>query len=193
MSCFESSASIWAIRALIIAWVSFDTVIVPAMTWSTNSPIRSLARARCSSSRARRPCAMIWSSRLGLLGSVGAAAAGRRSGSVRRRAHLRPPRPGRRPGRSRRLSFFSDVGVVDHVLEQLLELVVAVHLVQQVRQPLAGLEELAERLDLLDDLLGLEVVDVAEPQLDVRSSSRRPGACCRPGRRAGASSPPGPC
>ena len=46
MSCVESSVSICAIRALIIAWVSFETVMVPAMTWSTNSPIRSLASVR---------------------------------------------------------------------------------------------------------------------------------------------------
>src|ERR1700730_10200957 len=59
-----------------MAWVSFDTFIDPAMTCSTNSPIRSLARARCSSSRARRPCAMIWSRRPGSA-ALGVASAAR--------------------------------------------------------------------------------------------------------------------
>ena len=60
-----------------------------------------------------------------------------------------------RPGLAAEL--LQGLGVVDHVLQQLLELVVAVHLVEQVRQPLADLQQLAERLDLPGDLLGLEV------------------------------------
>ena len=51
LSCLEISASIWAMRAWIMAWVSSETVICPAITWSTNSAIMSLATARCSASR----------------------------------------------------------------------------------------------------------------------------------------------
>src|SRR3546814_19807957 len=61
------------------------------------------------------------------------------------------------------------VGVVQHVAEQFLELVVARHLVAQVGQALARLEQLAQRFDLVDHALGDEVV---------RSEERRVGKEC---------------
>src|SRR5687767_4328140 len=44
------------------------------------------------------------------------------------------------------------VGVLDDLLEQGVELVVAVELGEQVHQALAGVEQLAQGLDLLDHL-----------------------------------------
>src|SRR5947209_4721004 len=163
LSCLEIRASICAIRALIIAWVSFDTVIVPVMTWSTNSPIRSLARARCSSSRAMRPWEMIWSRRLAS-SWAGAADAARLCSAAPLMSGLLSL--GLAPA-GLAAELLQRLGVVDHVLEQLLQLVVAVHLVDQVGQPVPRLQQLAQGLDLLDDLLRLEVVHVAELQLDV--------------------------
>src|SRR3712207_4759886 len=45
--------------------------------------------------------------------------------------------------------------VLDHVLQELAEPVVAVHLRDEVGEAAAGLDELAERLDLLDDAVRL--------------------------------------
>src|SRR6478672_9516230 len=131
LSCFESSLSIWAIRWLIMAWASFDTVMVPAMTCSTNSPIRSLASARCSSSRASLPCEMIWSRRL----TSWASAAD--DGWLCSAAPLLMLRLllGLGPGASGLgAQFLERVGVRHHVLEQLLQLLIAVHLADQVGQ-----------------------------------------------------------
>src|SRR5262249_15096841 len=152
-------------RALIIAWVSFDTFIEPAITWSTNSPIRSLARARCSSSRPIFACEMIWSRRL----TSSACAAD--AGWLCSEAPLDMLRILLRLGAGAAglgAQLLERVRVLDHVLEQLFELLVAVHLTDEVGQAVARLEELAERLDLLGHLLGLEVTDVAEPQLDAQ-------------------------
>src|SRR5262245_4960506 len=131
LSCFESSLSIWAIRALIMAWASFDTVMVPAMTCSTNSPIRSFASARCSSSRASLPCEMIWSRRLTSCVSAAdedrlcSAAPLLMSGLLFRLGF------GFRSGRRASglgAQLLERVGIADHVEKQLFELLVAVHL-----------------------------------------------------------------
>ena len=61
-----------------MASVSLETVMSPSMTWSTNSPIRSVARVRSARRRGpARPCEMIWSSREDLRGEF-SAATGRR-------------------------------------------------------------------------------------------------------------------
>src|SRR3954447_1370095 len=59
-------------------------------------------------------------------------------------------------------------GVVDDLLQQGVQLVVAVQLGEQVHQLLAGVEQPAQGLDLFDHLDRAEVVDVAEIELDVQ-------------------------
>src|SRR5947209_5089821 len=112
LSCSEISASIWPIRALIIACVSGEAVIVPAMTWSRR--LASWVVAGAAAGEAARPGsgALLMS---GLL-----------------RGGLAPAGLGAEP--------LQRVGVVEHVLQQLFEAVVAVHLVQQVGEPVARLQ-----------------------------------------------------
>ena len=62
LSCFERIASSWPILALSIAWVSSDTVIVPAITSVMSVSMMSVETARCSSSRLRIPSVRILSS-----------------------------------------------------------------------------------------------------------------------------------
>ena len=57
-------------------------------------------------------------------------------------------------------SFLQDL------LQQVFQLVGAIDLGQQVAELVAGLQQLLQRLDLLDDLAGLEVVHRVELQLD---------------------------
>src|SRR5262249_27789449 len=131
-----------------------------------NSPIRSLASARCSSSRARRPCAMILSSRLDSGSALAAGAvdgAGFCSGLLLISSLLHSG-----PGPAGFLAeLLERFGVADDVLEQLLERFVTVHLVEQIGESLAGFQQLAERLDLLGDLFRLEVAELAESEFDV--------------------------
>src|SRR5205823_6135755 len=65
------------------------------------------------------------------------------------------------------LDLLHALGVLDHVLQEGVERVVAVELGEQVGEPRARLEELPERLDLLEDVDRGEVVEVRERQLDV--------------------------
>src|SRR5579864_6991629 len=123
LSCFEIKASIWATQALIIAIVSADTFMVPAITCSTNSPMRSRAKARCSASRASRPSEMILSSRPPSFVSVVAALAWPCSGAVLMLCLLRLR--GGATGFAAKL--LQRIGVLDHVLQEAFELVVAVH------------------------------------------------------------------
>src|SRR5262245_46522102 len=155
-------ASICPIRALTIAWVSFDTFIEPVTTWSTNSPIRFLASSRWSSSRASRESAMSLSRRLTSWACGAASGASFTCSNVLMSILL--PRRGALAGLA--LELLERVGVADDVLQDLVEPLVAVDLAHEVLEPLARLEEPAQRLDLLDDLVWGEVVDVVEPQLD---------------------------
>src|SRR5688572_13401969 len=66
------------------------------------------------------------------------------------------------------LDLLLAVGVGGDVLEQDVEVVVAVELGEQVVQALARFEQLAQRLDLLDQALGPQVFQTAEAQLDVQ-------------------------
>ena len=58
------------------------------------------------------------------------------------------------------------VGVLQDLLDQAFQFLGAVDLGQQVAEFVAGFQQLAQRLDLLDDVGGIEVVQRAELQLD---------------------------
>ena len=88
-------------------------------------------------------------------------------------------RPAGRPGfavtgrgrfgfRAGRFDFLQAFGVGHHVLQQLVEVVVAVELGQQVAQALARLEQATQRDHLLHQVDRVEVLYVVEAQLDVQ-------------------------
>src|SRR5262245_20771078 len=158
-------ASSCPIRALTIAWVSFDTFIEPVTIWSTNSPIRPRASSCCSSSRASRESAMILSRRL-TSWTCGAASATSGSAWTCSNVLISIILPGRGALAGLALELLERVGVADDVLRELNKPLVAVDLAHEVLESLPRVEEPAQRLDLLDDLVGGEVVDVVEPQLD---------------------------
>src|SRR5580693_3150623 len=153
-----------AIWAWIIAMVSWLTVMSSSRIWCTNSPTRSLARTFWLSSRASLPLAMIWSSSGSSAVVVAAAVAASgwapASGGVLLAAIAGSSRGGGF------LDLLLALGVGGHVLQQGVEVVVAVELREQVVQALARLEQLAQRLELLHDALGTQILDFPEVELD---------------------------
>src|SRR5919199_1566 len=157
LSCAESSSSICAMRALIIASVSGAMVTVPLSTSLTKFLTRSLPRSRAAGSRPSRP-----SSTMRSRSPTSAAPPVRAlccwdwisiSDIGRSRGDLRPQLPHR-------------FCVVDGFLQDLLKLVVPLQPAAQVGELTAQLEELAQRLHLLGDPVGGEVVEALELQLD---------------------------
>ena len=65
------------------------------------------------------------------------------------------------------LQIFQFIAVGNHFLEQFIQFVVAVELAKKIDQSLPGFEKLLQRLDLLDDVCGIEVIHVSKLQLDV--------------------------
>src|SRR5207247_1536645 len=140
-SCFESKASIAAIRALIIASVSFEMVISPSNTCLASSPMMSRASARLAGSF-HRPWSMIFSSRAcpSTPSSVRVSAAPAPWPSVFLFIAFLLALVGFHIHAGRRTYFLQRVGVADNVLEQFFQLVVAVKLVHEVGQPPARFE-----------------------------------------------------
>src|SRR5687767_10217160 len=151
LSWLESSSSICAIRALIIASVSAAIVTVPLSTSETKLRTRSLPRSRAAGSRPRRPsstmrsrrppstdsvtpCCWFWISISDIGGS---------------RGDLRPQLP-------------HGFGIVDGLLQDLFELVVALQLATEIGQLRSQLEQLPKRLHLVRDAIGREVVQALE-------------------------------
>src|SRR5918999_3294796 len=151
LSCAESSSSICAMRALIIASVSGAIVTVPRSTSLTKLRTRSRPRSRAAGSRPSRPCSTIRSRSPSSVDSVTLPCWGWISISDigRSRGDLRPQLSHR-------------VCIVDRLLQDLLELVIPLQLPAQVGQLAAQLEELAQWLHLLGDLIGREVVEALE-------------------------------
>src|SRR5687768_3755024 len=143
-------------------------IVMPSSTiWWTNSPTRSRARAFWLSSRASLPLAMISSSSDAspCVSTAAAAAAGWASGAPSGALVLSDICVSSLGGF---LDLLLALGVRGDVLEQDVQVVVAVELGQQVVEALAGFEQLAQRLDLLDQALGAQVVQAAEAELDVQ-------------------------
>src|SRR5512146_1015265 len=144
-------------RALMVASASRVTVIVPASAWVTNSFTRSVPRWRAAVSRVNRPSSIIWSSSAcSFTCSLFAAAAAALASLIG--ASLGP------------FQFVAElvelVGIVDRVHQQLVQLVVALQAAAQVGQLGAQFEQFAQRLHLACDLLGREVVQTLEVQVD---------------------------
>src|SRR3954462_5872342 len=144
-------ASICAMRALIIASVSGFNVTVPASTSLTKLRTRSRPRSFVAASRPMRPSSTILSRRLN---SGENAVAGRLcccdSGIA---ASLRS---------EFRLQLLHGSRIVQGVLQDLLELVVALQAAPQVGELGAEVEQLLERGDVARDRIGREVVEALE-------------------------------
>src|SRR5579864_8289 len=146
-------------RALIIDSVSRETVISPCSTWLTNSFIRLLPRSRAAGSLPKRPCSTIWSSRPPptCCSTVCVAAADFSFSGI---------------GLSLGLHFFLQlaqlVGVVDRILQQFLELVVALQAAAQVRKLRPQLQQFPQRPYLAGYLLRLEILQALEVQVHLQ-------------------------
>src|SRR5947209_12301055 len=147
-------------RALIVASVSRDTVTAPSRTWATNSFTKSLPRSRAAVSRVKRPCAMIWSSKPCSLFSTTTGAAARFSATLLIGASFRLLQIQLSP---KLLEFFS---IGNGLQQQFVELIVALQASAQVRQLRSQFEQLTQWLDLTCHLLGFEIFQALEAQVD---------------------------
>src|SRR5262249_5298683 len=137
-------------RALIIASVSAAIVTVPLSTSFTKFLTRSLPRSFAAASRPRRPSSTILSSRLS--SGVGAncccdSDCACISGIC---ASLRNSDLG--------LEFLQRGRIVERALEDFVELVVPLQIAAQIGELGAQVEQLLQRLHLLRDAIGREVV-----------------------------------
>src|SRR5260370_23043467 len=160
LSRLVSSWSMSGMRALIVVSRSLET-FSPCITSSTSVEICRRDSSRCSSLR-ERVWPMTWSSRLASWLAASAAWDLAPFASLAIAPVLLPALA--------RTDFAANllqhVGVADDLLQLVGQLVVAVHLGQQRLELQARLQQLAEGLDLPDDLLRLEVVERVELQLD---------------------------
>src|SRR5580704_18549952 len=127
-------------RALIIISASLATVIEPSRTWATNSFTRFLPRSFALASAPNRPDSTIWSSSPTCSFSIvvvvpacffNASAIGPSSF-----------------GLDFTLQLVELLGVADGIEQDFFQLVVALQLPAQIRQPRAQVEQLLQRLDL---------------------------------------------
>src|SRR5437867_11651423 len=155
-----------AIRALIIASVSFEMVISPSRTCLASSPIMSRATSRPAGSFHRPWSRIFSSSACPSTPSVRVSAAPAPWLSVFLFIASLLALVGFHFYAGRRANFLQCVGVADDILEQFFQLVVAVKLVHEVGQPPARFESLAQGFNLVHDVFRLKVFDAAEVQLD---------------------------
>src|SRR5918999_2430725 len=156
LSCAESSSSICAMRALIIASVSAAMVTVPLSTSLTKLRTRSLPRSRAAGSRPRRPCSTMRSRSPSSADSVTPPCDWdwvSLSDIGRSRGDLRP-------------QLSHGVCIVDCLLQDLFELVVPLQATAEVGELRAQLEQLTQWLHLLSHLVRREVLEALELQLD---------------------------
>src|SRR5688500_617074 len=140
-------------RLLIIITVSSLTAMELSSTCVTNSPMRSREWGICDSCRAILPFSMMESSRLSSAAAVSAACPSGLGVS----SFLAIPVTSYAG-----FDLLHVVGVLDRVARQRVERGVAVELGAQVGELGARLEECAQRLDLLEDVDGAEVVERGE-------------------------------
>src|SRR5215471_7326954 len=162
LSCLVSSASMSAMRALMVVSMSLERRTVPFIASSTSTASWRRDSSRCSSFRPIRVSVMTWSRKLTSAWLAAAAvvwapcaslAIGSLLATVTGHAHLLA-------------ELFQHLGVTDDLLELLAHFVVAVRLGQERLELDPGLQQLAEGLHLFGHLFGLEVLDAAEVQLD---------------------------
>src|SRR5258707_10074142 len=160
LSCLVRSWSMSAMRALIVVSRSFE-IFSPCITSSTSVEICRRDSSRCSSLR-DRVWPMTWSRRLA---SWLAASADWDLAPFASLA-IAPVLLATVGGPDLAADLLQHVGVADDLLQLVGQLVVAVHLGQQGLELQASLQQLAEGLDLPDDLLRLEVLERVELELD---------------------------
>src|SRR5690349_13385072 len=145
-------------RALIIASVSGRICTDPLSTSVTNCFTMSLPRSFVAASRPRRPSSTILSrspSSLGFAKVVSACVSVCMCGSVMAASR-----------RDFRLQLAHGVGVVDRLLEDLIQLLVPLEGSAEIGELGAELEKLLEGTDALRHRLGGEVVERFEGEID---------------------------
>src|SRR5690348_16999437 len=146
-------------RALSIVSVSRAIVIVPASTSVTNCLIMSRPRSRAGASMPNRPLSTIWSSKLsGPTSAAGCCDCSTLGSAIATSCRLRLIQL--------RLEFFPLVFVPQRGLKDLFQLLVALDLASQVRQLVAQVEQLLQRLDFLGHAVGREVRHALEREID---------------------------
>src|SRR5437867_1373018 len=150
-----------AMRSAIVASMSLAMRRVPRIASSTKAEIWRRDSSRCSSLRPMRVSVMTWSSRLAGASLTFVCSLRERSASLAIGFHSSLA------GDSGLLAdLFQQLGVADDLLQLLAQTVVTIGLCEERRQLRARLEQLAQRLDLSGHLLGLEILQTVEPQLD---------------------------
>src|SRR5690606_10056486 len=152
-SCSEMIRSSSATRASRVRLRLSETTTVPSSTSLASSEMMSLARRCSASDLATLLCSTIWSS--SPVSSTMVAASPAMIASAAMALLLVTG--------SKLLEL---LGVVEYVVQQVFELLVAGQLVAQVRELRTRLEQLAQRLDLPDYRLGAEVIHRLEPEFD---------------------------
>src|SRR6266567_196156 len=159
-SCSESSSSSSLIRLLIINSVSFDTVIWPVMTSRTRSLSQSFPLVRSSGLCPTRPSSAMRSRRLRLStagsAAVCAAATGFSSAPILALLLLV------RLNADLRAGLVQHFLVLDHLLQQTLQLFIADQTATQVGEAIAQFQQLTKRSNLLCHLRRLEIVHTFE-------------------------------
>src|SRR5579871_1062555 len=149
--------SICATRAEIIWSASRPNVIDPSSTWATNSLTRFLPRSRAEGS-ANRPCSTIWSRRLDSVACSTTAAVVLFCDSGIRfllLAHFG-------------LQLVQFVALADSFQQRFIQLLVSLQRSLQIVQASSQIEQFLHRLDLARDLLGLEIFQAPELQVDAK-------------------------
>src|SRR5262245_57717574 len=154
-NCAEMSASICAMRALIIASVSGLSVTVPLSTSLTKFLTRSFPRSFVAASRPMRPSSTILSSRLTSAENVDACSLCCCASAIA--ASLRSELG---------LQLLHGAGVVERILKNLLELVVPLQRPAQIGELRPKVQQLLEPPDLLGHRLGRDVLHALERDVD---------------------------
>src|SRR5215813_6716455 len=172
LSWLEIVSSILEIQVLMVLSRSFETTWALSINRVRNSSINDRPRSFSSSVPARNPTLIISSSRVTsccsavrtssvLLFCSGSGIRFLLDLALRGGFRLRLFEAARHDQLLPQLGVFQD-------FDQLLfQLVVAVHLREQVRQPLAGFDQPAQRLDLIDYVVGMKIIQLVEFQFDV--------------------------
>src|SRR5579863_1378666 len=145
-------------RALIIISASLATVMEPSRTWATNSFTRFLPRSLALASCPNRPDSTIWSSNPTCSFSIVVVEAACFLASAIGPSSF---------GLNLALQLVELLGVANCIQQHFLQLVVALQLSAQIRQPGSKIKQFLERLDLLGYVAWLEVIHLLELQIDL--------------------------
>src|SRR5258707_11473815 len=137
-------------RALIIISASLATVMEPSRTWATNSFTRFLPRSLALASCPNRPDSTIWSSNPTCSFSMVVVEAAD--------CFLASAIGPSSFGLDLALQLVELLRIADSVQQHFLQLVVALELTAQIRQPRPKIKQFFERLNLLGHVARLEVL-----------------------------------